>query len=333
MGGSGSFVSMSMQLSSAICCDLLQVVNFNRSVIHLRTSLIGIAHGKLVICLHTFYRHRFWMERACHQFGVQYLMFVPVTEFNLEKIGVTFEVIDAAGGRTEYCLHAKYEATCADEKALKEIASTKGAGGFKCCQQCTNCYNGDPAASGDIVHYRDLDMKKFRRATPEMYHEMADRLTDLVATGCSKVEFAAYEQMFGLKYNPRGVLWDKRIREIARMPETQVYDSQHSLFSSGEVFQYQVNGFICKLLEISEVKLPDLDKFTTQLRPPRNPGKVPSRFFEERVRTPSTDNRAPHIKAFANETLMALEILWFFRHLYCGTTMRWQSMSDVSIWR
>ena len=77
------------------------------------------------------------------------------SDFNLEKFGVTFEVIDARGGRTEYCLKAKYEAVCADEKALKEIASTKGAGGFKCCQQCTNCYSGDPAASGDIMHYRD----------------------------------------------------------------------------------------------------------------------------------------------------------------------------------
>ena len=160
------------------------------------------------------------------------------------------EVIDAAGGRTEYCLHAKYAATCADEKALKEIASTNGAGGFKCCQQCTNCYNGDPATSSDIVHYRDPDMKKFRRATPEMFNCMADRLSDLAATGCSKGEFAAMEQMFGLKYNPRGVLWDKRIREIARMPDTQVYDSQHSLFSSGGVFQYQVNAFVLKLLRL-----------------------------------------------------------------------------------
>ena len=176
-------------------------------------------------------------------------------------------------------------------------------------------------------------MTKFRRATPEMYNEMADRLADLVEAGCSKVVIAAHEQMFGLKYNPLGVLWDKRIRGIARMPETQVYDSQHSLFSSGGVFQYQVNAFTCEVLENSGLSLADLDIFARQIRFPRNHGKVSSKFFEERIRMPSTDNPTPHWKAFAAETLMALDILWFFRHLFCLTSMRWQSMCDVSIWR
>ena len=99
------------------------------------------------------------------------------------------------------------------------------------------------------------------------------------------------------------------------MPEAQVYDSQRSLSSSGGVFQYQVNAFICQLLEISDLTLADLDKFATQIRFPRNHGKVSSQFFEERIRIPSTDNPTPHWKAFAGETLMALDILWFFSSL------------------
>ena len=112
---------------------------------------------------------------------------------------------DAAGRKYDYYLHAKYEAICADEKALKEVASTKGASGLKCCQKCTNCYNGDPAAVGDMVHYRDPDMRKFRNATPEIYNRMADRLSELAEVGCGKGEFVATEQAFGLRYNCHGV--------------------------------------------------------------------------------------------------------------------------------
>ena len=132
--------------------------------------------------------------------------FFSESGFNLETLGVCIEVTDAAGLKYDYWLHAKYEAICADEKALKEVSSTKGASGFKCCQKCANCYNGDPAAVGAMVHYRDPDMGKFLNATPEMYKCMADRLSELASSGCSKAEFNATEQAFGLRYNCHGVI-------------------------------------------------------------------------------------------------------------------------------
>ena len=63
MGGSGSFASMSMKQRSATCCDPPQAANSNRSVIHLRNSLIGIAQGKRGTYRLLYYRHRLWMEK------------------------------------------------------------------------------------------------------------------------------------------------------------------------------------------------------------------------------------------------------------------------------
>ena len=109
-------------------------------------------------------------------------------------------------------------------------------------------------------------MRKFRNATPEIYNRMADRLSELAEGGCRQVEFCATETAFGLRYNPDAVLWDKRIRKIAQIPDSIYYDWQHSLFGSGGVFQYQVNRFVIETLCSSTLKLPDLDKFAAAVR-------------------------------------------------------------------
>ena len=54
-------------------------------------------------------------------------------------------------------------------------------------------------------------------------------------------DFNQLEQMYGLTYNPRALLWDAEAKEIVQCPRAVFWDFMHCMFSSGGNTQYETN--------------------------------------------------------------------------------------------
>ena len=248
-------------------------------------SQIGFESGPLASYrLHSYLARRFVKVRSvlC---SARCWAFFSDSGFNFETTGVRLEMVEQGNS---YQFHGWYRATCADEKAEKEISSGKGASGFKSCLICSNCVNTDRKnTTANLIHYSDPDFSKFRQHTPGSYAAMADRLAETRSSRITKTKFEKMQTCQGVKYSPIGVLQDKRIRAIARIPESVYYDWQHCLVASGGVYQYQANLFIIALLRNSSVALEIIDEFAATIRHGCRAGKLSKTFFQDRVRMPT----------------------------------------------
>ena len=132
-----------------------------------------------------------------------------------------------------------------DERALKEVASCKGASGTKCCVSCQNIISRGRPRDTDtyLKHFTHEDPKDFHMHTAEtmkaLVRELSERRSSMSAKGFSRLE-----QCAGLNFNEDAVPFSEYHMELTRLPESLYWDWMHCLVASGGVFQYHLNGVV-----------------------------------------------------------------------------------------
>lgn len=220
-----------------------------------------------------------------------------------------------------------------DEKAIKELWLLRGASGTKPCCVCQNVLghmNKDnlPMDGRWLVHYACPDRTKFAKHTTASYRAMRDHLESLAGR---KKDLQKFGQVYGLQYDPNGVLWHPTLRNLICPVQHTMYDWMHVLVASGGVAQYEVNGFLTAVQSIG-IKLERVDAFASAVHIPKSRGRLPKKFFEDRY---NPDEKS-HIKCFAGELLTAMPILILFCEIVlqpCGQLLRHslclQYMADI----
>ena len=110
----------------------------------------------------------------------------------------------------------------ADEKAIKQIWNLKGAAGTKPCFECMNvvgaCKPAD-VAEGPLVHYSCVDSSRFRSYSQSTFREMQQQVA-------SAPRNKRLQQLLGISYDPRGILWDARWSHLTPLSHT-MWDWMH----------------------------------------------------------------------------------------------------------
>jgi hypothetical protein len=213
----------------------------------------------------------------------------------------------------EYNIRAPFCGNIIDEKAHKEIMCCKGASGLKCCVSCRNVWNMKDAsglAAGE-VHYRDSDMTNIVPHTKTSFLAGARAVADGAKT-LNKDSFEELQKLVGLTFVPKGLPWDSYAFSLCPFPSMVIWDWMHNAIASGGVCQYQINFVICHMVSSKRFTLADFDQFHSILKLPKKNGKLRSSFFQDRVVLPTPKKPDPHLRAFASETLIAVEVLYMF---------------------
>ena len=133
-----------------------------------------------------------------------------------------------------------------DYAACNAFWNSKTASGLKPCFSCGNCAALDDDGhcslaahdpTGRTIDTRCPDISRFERLGSFERFVHADTLTQLHAevTGGTirPQDFALAEQMYGLNFNPDGVLWDHELRSLVGPGEVNRFDPTHCLWSNG----------------------------------------------------------------------------------------------------
>ena len=222
--------------------------------------------------------------------------------FNFQRTGV---LIKHEG--VSHMIRGIFGCWLADEKAIKEIVSCKGASGTKPCVCCLNVVNRTVPRAGDyLVHVSCPDQSLFVKQTVESLTHMA---TDLQAKkGVIGVgQFERLEQLYGLAYIPQAIIFDPYTRSVVRFPDTVFWDWMHCLVASGGVAQFQVNEFLLRL-KADGISLKNVDDFADKVIVPPCWQKLTKTFFRDRT----VEGSGHHLRAFASEMLTAIAILGIF---------------------
>ena len=73
------------------------------------------------------------------------------------------------------------------------------------------------------------------------------------------------EQTVGFKYDPHGLLFDKRFGDMIDMSEVMYCDVAHCLYASGGIAQFAVNQLVLGIIQTTSTTLDDLDNFQSQM--------------------------------------------------------------------
>ena len=119
-----------------------------------------------------------------------------------------------------------------DTDAIRATWSCKGASGKLCCMLCSNVVNDDSISSPDVVSIACSNASLFRKETNATLWKKADNLHAQVHTSTKKA-FAELELLYGLSYNPDGLLWDHALRPFVRPCDCITFDAMHVLVSNG----------------------------------------------------------------------------------------------------
>ena len=128
----------------------------------------------------------------------------------------------------------------------------------------------------------------------------------------NKVDFNFLQQSLGYKYLPGSLLFDNALAPYLNPIDTAFYDWGHMLLMSGGVAQYEVNSYICVLLQSGQLEsLAALDRFRCLIVwPHRTPG-VTKDFFQWHY----SEKLGSHFKAYASETWLAVNTLIMYTNL------------------
>ena len=96
-----------------------------------------------------------------------------------------------------------------------------------------------------LVHVTSPNMEACQKHTASSYREMVEILEGLKRDPTTTADaFDKAQQILGITYDPTSLVFDKRLREIAGIPDAIFWDWQHCLLSSGGVAQYGINQFL-----------------------------------------------------------------------------------------
>ena len=221
-------------------------------------------------------------------------------------------------GEDPWVMRANYGGNIVDEKAHKEILSVKGASGLKMCATCQNCWrNVEKDKLGVNQFYFDTpEIAKFHFHTKASFRNLAAVLKASKTTMMIE-RFEKLESCCGLTYNPGGVPWDDYVMQLVEYPKMIIWDWMHNGFASGGVGQYLINGILVAIHKSKKCTIADVDRFQKDCVVQRKSAPYfKNSFFVDRVVMPSHRNDTPHIRAFAAEMIVAVEIVYLFaRHL------------------
>jgi len=191
-----------------------------------------------------------------------------------------------------------------DEAALKYMNSVKGASGTKCCMKCKNVTRlWNVEGDAYLRDFATASPDDFDLHTDASFLEMIDKLPGAFNDLGNK-EFKIYQQLVGITYNAHGLLWEMRLRQHYKPIQHTYEDWMHGLCASGGVGQYTLNGFVHAVKEAG-IPTEDLDAFQSKIKWPSHSRHLSKDFFCKR---PSDDPKG-HIKAFAGETLQAVQCM------------------------
>lgn len=185
----------------------------------------------------------------------------------------------------------------------------KGASALCPCPACDNCigrreYFDDDSGS---CHVYSSSFDKFNLRSVAWNSEIVAELKSLAANG-SNEELPEYANVTGLTYDSQGLLFDDKVAEMVRFPDSMYFDTTRCLWSSGGIGQFHVNKFIKQIISRTAIELKDLEDFAHMVRNNSSTPKLTSTFFRDRF----VGDNAASLKAFESETLCAVRILSLF---------------------
>lgn len=224
-------------------------------------------------------------------------------------------------------IKSKLGSVIADEKSHKDGKNVKGAAGRMVCSACKNIHSLDSVVDdGVFFHYKTAMPAQFKIRSDSEFYEVCDFL-DAQFPVTSEKEFAEIEKNMGVNRDVDSLIWCKELRDVFGPVSTLYIDWMHTIPGSGGIAQYHLNSFIAELQTSTGATCADLDEFGKAFYASlvRAPGhrKLSGDFFKKRV--VHTENQ--HIKAFAAECLLAIQLLV----VYCRERLDpTRTMSDHS---
>ena len=168
--------------------------------------------------------------------------------FNFETSGC---IINASeDGQQPFVLRAKLGMIIADAAAHQYLFDFKGSSSLKPCPCCKNVADRSHRELGEhdqyIVHVACTDPSRFDRHTDQTVWEMVDALAE--AQRNTPRQVAHLEKVFGVNYNPQGILADKFLRAFV-LPMTLLFWDPAHVFLQGvcliEIFHFLVAVKAC----------------------------------------------------------------------------------------
>ena len=124
----------------------------------------------------------------------------------------------------------------ADEAAIKQTWSNKGASGLRPCLFCQNVVKirTETEVVAPFIHLSDGSYTEFQQMSDADVFLLADNISEIMARGAS---IKKVQKFSGLTYAPNGLLWNRNVRGLLG-PNCANFDPMHIYFSSG-IFGYE----------------------------------------------------------------------------------------------
>ena len=148
---------------------------------------------------------------------------------SFHEVGIAVDVGDGP-----CLLYAKPWRLLADGAALSATFDSTGAAGTKVCFCCANAIKDGTfdVASDTFVPITCGDPKKFIRHTNESVWKSFDDLAAM-APAVKPTPMKKLAQCYGFKYNPDGMLMDKKLRDLVRPVDFYTQDWAHIFLQHG----------------------------------------------------------------------------------------------------
>lgn len=224
-----------------------------------------------------------------------------------------FVCTNSAGER--FSIHGTLGGILADEACHKVIRSIKGASGLRACGACKNIINTrrpDLISGSDFLRWHATALSSdFVRQTDQDAWSDFDAVAAAAAPGAMrKAAFENLQKGRGVTFEEGCLLGDRSLRDVYLPVSHTLYDWMHCIFASTGVAQYSLNAFLADMLQHTDLKLEDVDRFAASITFGKRDalGYLKRDFFASRY----SSNPTGHIKAFAGETMSAVQVLKFF---------------------
>jgi hypothetical protein len=214
-------------------------------------------------------------------------------------------------GKENILATARFSGFLADEKALSQVADTKGAAGTKCCMDCNNVYN---RVSNAAIHRVEgsvgidcTDMSKLRRTSDNDFFACYDYL-EVQRAILNDTQYDSVSQRLGIKVNQHGLMGCRALRNVVYKPVTHnIRDWMHTLVSNG-VANVQCARLLHFMVKRLTFKLDPISAFVVAFVLPQRFGKThPSWVSKKRL-----GKGWKSLTSFSGEMLSLLPILECF---------------------
>ena len=215
-------------------------------------------------------------------------------------LGFTSGVVISHGPRS-FLFRAIFGGFVADEKALKEIFSFKGASGTKPCMTCANVVqhiDGQCLRGTSLVNLSCSSRASFKYHTKDSIMQMVDRLVVAQRAG-PKSRLNDLQQMYGITLNHDSLLRDQHCMQFVHPVEHYYRDWMHTFVSNG-VAQTEVALFLSRLSQAG-ITNAMVKAFVGKFTLPKVYGTVDEAWFNTK---PGGD-----MKVFASEMLSMIPLL------------------------